>query len=213
MRNFPILLVLLGNVVSCSFNKMYVDELTDPEWKYDNGSIEIWKPNNNDLEDKNVRAIVKASLSKRFPISDTAGTYYFHWSKWNTEGSGQSTLLLPQYQSTSGNVGGIKYSGTTTGGVQAIPYSYSYNIKQFNFELYRKSDVEKFLADTTFKPQMVWRGFCSIEQNLFPKLEAVFYDSCLVSFPGKRQGEIILGNGEISSNEESERQKRWKNGY
>ena len=184
------LLLTSGILVSCAYNKMYVNQLTDPEWEYDGGAIEVWKPSNNNLDDKNVRAIVKKNLMKRFSVSDSAPEYFLFWSRWNTEGTGQSTLFLPQSQTTSGNFGGIQYSQTTSSGLQAIPYTYSYNFKKIEFELYKRNDIDKYIADTSFKPQMVWSGFCSIDNKLLPEYEQPFYDSCLVGFARRRQGEI-----------------------
>jgi hypothetical protein len=71
-----------------------------------------------------------------------------------------STLFLPNTQTTSGYVGNTYYSGQTRS-TSAVPYSYNYTVQKISFDLYLTSDA------MTKKYVTAWEGYIGVETSEF----------------------------------------------
>jgi len=71
-----------------------------------------------------------------------------------------TALFLPMTTTSSGNIGGVSYSGSSTS-IQSIPYSYDYTVRRIWFYLFTRESLQEN------KPKTVWEGYFGVDSRKF----------------------------------------------
>lgn len=162
-----ILIVLIAlSLSACATSSAYISSLTDPAYNPSKTDpIFLLIPDSASIEDRQFSAFLLSEMrAAGFTMSQTLldSRYVLLFQSGQNTSQINSTLFLPQTQTTSGYVGNTYYSGTTTS-TTAIPYTSNYTVHKIWLKLYSTSDVldEKY--------RTAWEGYIGAEASEFQK--------------------------------------------
>ena len=142
--------------VGCATSTAYISSLTDPGYQPKKSDpIFIFVPDTTPIKDRQFASFIESEMEDAGfnlvqNISDSRYILLFNTGTKTSEIN--STLFLPQTQTTSGYVGNTYYSGQTTS-TAAIPVSSNYTVQKIWFQLYSTTDV------ASKKYKTVWEGY------------------------------------------------------
>ncbi|MCI0560536.1 MAG: hypothetical protein MN733_18775 [Nitrososphaera sp.] len=143
-------------LAACATQTAYISSLTDPDYSPTKSDpVFLLVPDSAAIEDRQFAAFLRGEMQAAgFTVTDNAAQsrYILLFQTGQKTSQINSTLFLPQTQTTSGYVGNTYYSGQTTS-TAAIPISSNYTVQNIWLELYATSDV------AAQKYKTVWEGY------------------------------------------------------
>lgn len=154
----------LSQVYACRTMFIYSEHDSSIPFNRSDLKIGVYIDQNASMSDRNIGTIIRNEMSASgFHIVEPQDAdYLLSFNTIENTTKINSAIILPSTTTTTGNVGGIYYSGTSTS-TQAIPYNYDYTVRRVWFYLFSR---ESILAS---KPQTVWEGYIGVDTKDFEK--------------------------------------------
>ena len=154
------------NMVGCATPTAYISSITDPAYSPSKSDpVLLIVPDSTSIKDRQFALFLRGEMEAAgFNVTDNFGQsrYVLLFQTGQKTSQINSTLFLPQTQTTSGYVGNTYYTGQTTS-TTAIPISTSYTAQKIWLDLYATSDVamDKYMT--------VWEGFIGVSMEEYEK--------------------------------------------